>query len=119
MKTRLTLKPGQNGTKALVKKYGDSLVCVRLRYDPVKRQRLKTVELIEERCDWVPPPPRFSNDMLVPLRIEATNMPIRAKAKAAGGRWNPGKQLWYIRYRNVVGTALEKYIDVDSLNKSL
>lgn len=28
MITRLKLKLGQNGTKALVKKYGDALVCV-------------------------------------------------------------------------------------------
>lgn len=29
MGTRLKLKPGQKGTKALVEKYGDALVCVR------------------------------------------------------------------------------------------
>lgn len=116
MKTHLTLKPGQYGTKALMKKYGDSLICVRLRYDPETRQRLKTVELIEERSDWTPPPSRFSNDTLVPLQIKATNMPIRTMAKAAGGRWNPEKQLGYVRYGNVVGTALEKYLYVDGLD---
>lgn len=48
METRLHLKPGQNGTKRLVQKYGDRLVCVRYRYDEVSGQRHKTVELIEE-----------------------------------------------------------------------
>ena len=33
MRTRLTLKPGQRGTKQLVAEYGDRLVCVRYRYD--------------------------------------------------------------------------------------
>ncbi|GAM07882.1 hypothetical protein OR1_00151 [Geobacter sp. OR-1] len=117
MKTRLTLKPGQHGTKSLLKKYGDALVCVRFRYDPETKQRLKTVELVIERSDWTPPPPRFTNDTLVPLRINAKDMAIRNKAKAAGGRWNPEKQLWFVSYGNVVGTALEKYIDVDGFDK--
>lgn len=30
MKTRLTLKPGQNGTKKLLRKYGGRLVAVRV-----------------------------------------------------------------------------------------
>ena len=59
MKTRLILKPGQRGTKNLVKKYGDALLCVRFRYDAERQQRMKTVELIVERTDWVPPPPRI------------------------------------------------------------
>ena len=43
-------------------------------------------------------------------------MPIRNKATAAGGRWNPEKQLWFVSYCQVVGTELEKYIDVDGLD---
>ena len=56
------------------------------------------------------------NEALVPLRIKATNMPIRNKATAAGGRWNPEKQFWFVSYGQVVGTELEKYIDVDGLD---
>jgi hypothetical protein len=41
-------------------------------------------------------------------------MAARNKAKAAGGRWNPDKQLWFVKYGNIVGTALVKYIDVDA-----
>ena len=51
MKTRLVLKPGQRGTKSLVKRYGDSLVCVRFRYDAVLGQRLTTVELVVEKTN--------------------------------------------------------------------
>ena len=51
MKTRLTLKPGQEGTKRLVEKYGDALVCIRFRYDVKNGKRLKTVELIVDRLD--------------------------------------------------------------------
>jgi hypothetical protein len=86
MKTRLILKPGQRGTKSLSEKCGDALFCVRFRYDAEHRQRLKTVELIVEKSDWTPPPQRYTADALVPLRIEAADMPTRFQAKAAGGR---------------------------------
>jgi hypothetical protein len=114
MKTRLILKPGQRGTKRLVEKYGDALVCVRFRYDAVLRQRLKTVELIVERINWEPPPQRFALDELVPLHIEAYDMQKRSQAKEAGGRWDREKRLWFVRYGNIVGTQLEKHIHVDA-----
>jgi len=113
VKTRLILKPGQRGTKNLVKKYGDSLLCVRFKYDAQKQQRLKTVELIVERTDWTPPAPRYSEDTLVPLRIEASDIPLRLQAKAAGGRWNPGKRLWFVKYGKIAGTPLEKHLYID------
>lgn len=91
MKTRLILKPGQRGTKRLVEKCGDALLCVRFKYDAKSCQRLKTVELIIERTKWTPPSPRYSADTLVPLRINVADMPMRSQAKAAGGRWNPEK----------------------------
>ena len=113
MKTRLILKPGQRGTKHLVEKYGDALLCVRFRYDAELRQRLKTVELIVERTEWTPPVPRYSEDSLVYLRIEAADMPRRLQAKKAGGRWDPEKRLWFVQYGKIVGTPLEKHIYLD------
>ena len=113
MKTRLILKPGQKGTKRLTDKYGDALVCIRFRYDAESRQRLKTVELIVEKADWTPPAPKYSADTLVALRIEGYEKELRAQAKAAGGRWNPEKRLWFVQYGKIVGTLLEKHIQVD------
>ncbi len=52
MRVRLTLKPGQTGTKGPLARYGMRLVCVRYRYDEQTHQRVKTVELIEDRTDW-------------------------------------------------------------------
>lgn len=57
-RTRLTLRPGQNGTKKLQDKYGERLLAVRYRYDPARRVRIKTVELIEEQLPWIAPPPQ-------------------------------------------------------------
>jgi hypothetical protein len=52
MKTHTHLKPGQNGTKRLVEKFGDSLLCVRYRYDESRGVRLKTVEIVVEEKAW-------------------------------------------------------------------
>lgn len=42
METRLTLRPGQPGTRKLVYKYGERLVCVRIRYEETElRERAK------------------------------------------------------------------------------
>ena len=54
MEIKATLSPGQNGTKSLLKQYGDQLVCVRYRYDKSRQKRYKTVELIVEEKDWIP-----------------------------------------------------------------
>lgn len=113
MKTRLILKPGQKGTKRLAEIYGDALLCIRFRYDEETRTRLKTVELIVEKSDWTPPPSRYAVNDLVSLRIEASNMTLRTQAKAAGAKWNPEKQLWFVTYGKIAGTSLEKHIQVD------
>ncbi|GBD97048.1 hypothetical protein BMS3Abin06_01944 [bacterium BMS3Abin06] len=48
MQTKLTLLPGQSGTKKLLRQYGDQLICVRYCYDDYHKKRYKTVELIIE-----------------------------------------------------------------------
>ena len=40
-------------------------------------------------------------------------MAMRTQVKAAGGRWNPEKKLWVVKYGNIAGTPLENYIYVD------
>ena len=69
MKVRLKLRPGQKGTKALVEKYGDALVCVRYRYDEASRIRTTTAELVEEKKHLPPARPGIANDAPVPVRI--------------------------------------------------
>ena len=62
MNTKLTLKPGQRGTKKLLKKYGNRLVCVRYRYDEEKKLRYKTVELIVDVTEWEPKEEALGNN---------------------------------------------------------
>jgi len=110
MITRLKLKPGQKGTKKLSDKYGQALVCVRYRYDEASGTRIKTVELIVEKKAWKPPKKKYPDDALVPVHIQFSDSASREKAKAARGRWDPEAKLWRIRYGNIKGTSLEKYI---------
>ena len=62
MRTRLRLEPGQKGTKQLLAQYGDRLICVRYRYDPKRKKRLKTVELLVAERDWEPPRPLYADN---------------------------------------------------------
>jgi Domain of unknown function (DUF5710) len=110
MTTRVKLKPGQKGTKKLLARYGESLFCVRYRYDVEKRKRMKTVEIIVEEEDWTPPPAKYQESTLVPMRIGFKEKALQEKAKALGARWDPEQKLWFVRYGCISGTALEKLI---------
>ena len=54
MKTRVTLRPGDKGTRKLQAQFGDKLICVRYRYDPKAGMRYKTVELIVDAKPYMP-----------------------------------------------------------------
>jgi hypothetical protein len=114
MKTRLKLMPGQKGTKSLVDVYGDALFCVRYRYDEESNTRVKTVEIVVGKKSWVPPQPKFPDDMNVPVRIAFAESRLKNLAKEAGGRWNPEKRVWLIPFGKIKGTALEKHIILDA-----
>jgi hypothetical protein len=116
MITRLELKPGQKGTKSLLEKYGDALVCVRYRYDETSRTRIKTVELIVDKKELTPSrkkQQKIEDETVVPVRIEYGEKQLGKMARSAGGKWNPDVKLWYIQYGNIKGTELEKHMILD------
>ena len=84
----MTLAAGANGTKKLVERYGDRLICVRYRYDREKHLRLKTVELIEEEAPWLPP------DALYLVKIDWEETELQARVKAAGATWDRERRRW-------------------------
>jgi hypothetical protein len=91
METRLTLRPGMPGTKKLVARFGERLVCVRYLYDPQTRRRFKTVELVVDVVEWQPRerhPRRRARD-LVGVRVAYDERELRTAVKAAGGIWRP------------------------------
>jgi hypothetical protein len=109
MKSRLNLKPGQKGTKALVDQYGKALLYVRYRYDESRGVRLKTVELIVEEKPWQPGQ-RLCDEDMVPLLVNYTETALRDRLKAVGGKWDPEEKLWHVPYGTVRGTNLEARI---------
>jgi len=115
MIAKTTLRPGQKGTKHLVEKYGDRLICVRYRYDEANHKRYTTVELVEAEATWVDEPAQSSPQGLthtdrVGVRIEYGETELRDKAKQLGAIWRPRHKLWEMTYGNVVALGLEDRI---------
>lgn len=107
MRIRLTLKPGQRGTKRLVARYGERLVCVRYRYDEERKRRYKTVELIVDEVEWEPRAQRIPGDRVVGVRVGYEEEELRGRVKRAGGRWNRRRRVWELQYGLVVELGLE------------
>jgi len=102
MKAHTNLKPGQNGTRRLVEKYGDALLCVRYRYDEIRDVRLKTVEIIvEERPGKAAPRLRDSDQVLV--EVPFTMKALRERLKSVGARWDADERVWRMRYGLIRG----------------
>jgi hypothetical protein len=117
MKTRVKLKPGQKGTKKLTEQYGDSLICIRYRYDAKTRKQYKTVEIIVSESEWTPPPAKYLDGELVPVKIGINQTALQAQVKSVGGRWNKQRQVWLVPYGCIAGTKLEKLIVLETRTK--
>ena len=102
METRLTLRPGQPGTRKLVDKYGERLLRVRYVYDTAAGRRLKTVELIVESVPWKPNARqhRRQDDDVVHVRIAYHETELRERAKRLGAIWRHPLKLWEITFRD-------------------
>ena len=119
MEIKATMKPGQNGTKRYMEKYGDRLLCVRYRYDKPKGRRYTTVELIEEDARWAPESdgviagqPLHAPNHPLAIRVDYWETELRERIKAAGGIWRPRQKLWELRYADVVALGLESRVVV-------
>jgi hypothetical protein len=118
MKTRVNLKPGQKGTKRLVEQYGDALICVRYRYDAETQKQCKTVEIIVSESEWTPPPAKYPDGTLVPLKIGIKETALQEQVRSVGGRWNKEQKVWLVPYGCIAGTKLEKLIVVETSAKT-
>ncbi len=104
MKSCAHIKPGRNGTKGLVEKYGDSLLCVRYRYDEIRGERLKTAEIIVEKKGGKPSL-RYRDEDIVSVSVAFTEKTLRDQLKAAGARWDREERFWRVRYGAIRGNA--------------
>ena len=110
MKIKRVLKPGQPGTKKLLQRYGENLVCVRYRYNVENMRMIKTVELIVENIPWQQNTEKIPMNKLMSLRITANEVNLRKRVKTAGGKWNPKRQVWELPYKEVLELGLKKRI---------
>ncbi|MDA3874171.1 MAG: hypothetical protein PF795_09440 [Kiritimatiellae bacterium] len=107
MKTKLTLRPGDRGTKKLVEFYGDRLVAVRYRYDPESGDRIKTAEIIVDEKKFPPAATDTHPHDLLLVEVGYREAALREKVKQSGGRWNPQLQGWILPHHRVVHLGLQ------------
>jgi len=104
--TKKTLLPGQPGTKKWIQKFGAELICVRYKYDPIKKRKIKTVELLVEEQPWEINEQRIPANKIVKLKIEYDEINLRRLVRSAGGKWNQTSKRWELPYREVVALGL-------------
>jgi hypothetical protein len=110
MKIKRIIKPGQPGTKKLVEKYGDNLVCVRYRYDVTEKRKFKTIELIIEETPWQQNREKIPVNKLMNIHILSSEHNLRIKVKAAGGTWDYKNRVWRLPYKQVLELGLSHRI---------
>lgn len=109
MQIKATMKPGQNGTKRYLKKYGDKLICVRHRYDKYRQKRIITVELVVDEQEW-------DLGVMLPrgrqvfIRIGNGEAELCEQVKQAGGCWYAEKNAWRLSLNWVKALGLERRI---------
>jgi len=110
MKIRRILRPGQPGTKKLLKTYGENLLCVRYRYDAEKKLMFKTIEIIIESKPWEPEATELPRNEIVNIRIAIDENDSRKRVKAAGGKRVPKRQVWQLAYEKLMELGLSDRI---------
>jgi hypothetical protein len=102
MKAHKHLKPGENGTLRLVERFGDTLLCVRYRYDAIRDMRIKTAEIIvDEKPGKGVPRIRETDTVLV--QVPFTMKTLRDRLKGVGAKWGPVQKLWRVRWGLIRG----------------
>jgi hypothetical protein len=100
MKAYGHLKPGQKGTHRLVARFGDSLLCVRYRYDERTGDNLTTVEIIVDRRPGNRRL-RYRDTDLVAVAVPFAQKALREKLKSVGGRWDPEERIWRVLFGSI------------------
>ncbi len=88
------LEAGQDGTKKLVRQFGQQLVCVRYRQDRTAGRRYTTVEIVVD-AGPMPEDQRSKRALMVRLRPMETE--LRQAVVAAGGLWDPRRRAWQLK----------------------
>ena len=106
MEISKTINPGEMGSKRLLNKYGDRLVCVRYRTDKQSQKRYTTVELIvNEKPIYV-----AKSELIVWVKIHYNETELRSQAKNMGAKWQPKEKCWEMEYQTAKSLNLHKRI---------
>ena len=97
MTVQRKLKPGNPGTKKYLNKYGEKLVSVRYILDKDKKEKITTVELVENR-KVIKQKEKPPHNKIVFLKINFDEYELRSRVKNFGGIWDVEKKLWKIDY---------------------
>ncbi len=112
MMIRKIMRPGQPGTKKLVERYGDNLICVRYRYDDQKKMMYKTIEIIIESKPGQDNNNKISKNKSMDIQIGYNEVELRNRVKNSGGKWDPQKKVWRLSYKKVKELdLLERIVD--------
>ncbi|HKR61535.1 MAG TPA: hypothetical protein VJS64_17745 [Pyrinomonadaceae bacterium] len=76
------------------------------------------VEIIVKEVPWIPRQPQIKPETIVDLRIDYGEVELGRKVKATGGKWNPAKRLWEIRYDQAVALDLEPRIQKEKASNT-
>jgi hypothetical protein len=93
-----TLQPGQGGTIKLQRRFGESLLQVRYRYDWTGLFRYTTVELL---VDVSPVTRAASLDTLFTLRLSPAESTLLQEAHRHGAEWHEDLLCWILPGRAI------------------
>ena len=93
------LDPQSPGAGRCAASYGEQLVCVRYRMDPVRRRRLTTVEIVLDEAPTL-------NSVRVGVQVAWGEKELGRSVRAAGGSWDPNANVWMLTLGQVKSSGL-------------
>ena len=100
-----TIPRGKSGAKRHTHLYGDTLVCVRHRYDPTTHMRHVTVELVVEAWPIITRP-----GTIVAVRLKKSHQEQRRQLIDHGAEWDPAQLVWRMTYRTAEAFGMLNHI---------
>lgn len=104
---RVSRKLGRASRGALTwaRAFGDGLVCVRHRVDPLRLTRYTTVEIVVHQVDIQP-----RSDQWVELNILGDELEVHRVLRSSGGRWDSRARIWRAPRTVVMALGLQDRI---------
>jgi hypothetical protein len=86
MRAKTKLKPGQDGAKSLLDRYGGQSLCARCRYAETRGRRHKAIELIAGTVPWSRRTAEVPSATIVGLKIGLLEVEVQTAVRQEGGK---------------------------------